>query len=394
MRHRALAATLLLSGVVACSLIVGIEPRPLRTTAGDAGLDAPPPDDLCRHTPVADPPSRDDSPEGRQFVMAINWLSYEKTGTDVAQGFDLDGTCTCTTGPTAHDGGPSCIPPDSGDPLASCDFADGIDDELAKIPYTQFDAVKSDTITRAIGCGRGGVLIVLVGYNGRANDSSVSVGIVPSFGILTPHEAGEPLAVCDAGKGPPPTYRARFDGTDRWSANDRFATKDTPINVFAGYVVDWTLVVRNAEHVPLTIGPIAFEGAGAELAGTLVPLDATGKELPTGSDAGAAAVRLDYGRIGGRVPATSVLAAVETLNPSSGDKSQVCPGGLFYEAIKVAVCTHLDLTANPGDDFTGAACSALSVGVSFTATPAVFGDPTSLDAGPPPCADSAPPTCG
>jgi hypothetical protein len=368
---------LALPSVAACALLVGIEERPLRQEPDvvDGGAEAGPTDPCLHATPPAAPLTDDDDTK-LDFTAAIRTLRYD---TGAPDGLDLDGTCTCQGGPgAARDGGPSCT---SREP--QCDFDGGIDNALLRIPFLQLEAFRGESLSAEIACGRGGLVLEIYGYNGRANDTNVAVGFMPTIGVLEPHEATEEPAECDGGSLRGKTYAPRWDGTDRFSPDDRFVRKGAPAVIFRAYVRDWTLVASAEGKVPLPIGPGLADTSQGTIVARVVPLDATGTPLPRTPGARAAGVRLE-GVLAGRGAVSAMMKVVERTRVGS---QHLCPGTPLYDEVKTTLCNAADLRSEPREDFTNLPCDAISLGLGFVAEPAMQGGAIGVDASPTGCED-------
>lgn len=380
-----------------CALVLGIEDKPVVIPDGGGvdAADATPPPDPCVHKFPPTAPATDDDPVLRAtFVVAARSFDLAEANDAGPIGLDLDDTCTCSTGPGArHDGGPSCT---SKTGAPTCDREGGVDNAFGGLAF--ITAVTSDPKSndRSIQCGRTALLLVIQGYNGRANDTSITLGPVLSPGLTTPHETngGEPPSDCNPdGGGLPVVYTPRWDGTDQWSSDTNFVGPPgtaQPLALLKGYVHDWVLVARAAKGqvVKVPFGPIVVAGSQMTVVARLEPLDAAGNPLPPDSATRAASVRVREGQIAVRASAKSALAGISSVNI---DKlGFLCPGNPLYENVKQSLCEALDVATDPELDFSGSACDAISAAVGFIGDPAQMrppDDPIGTDAGP--CANIA-----
>jgi hypothetical protein len=381
-----------LVGAAGCALILGIDDKPL--LQADAG---PPPPDPCQH--VVPPPrtGADDDPTrpSAQYVTAAKTFDLlpDDAGT---LGFDLDGTCACFRG-SAHDGGQSCTNAQAskGDPL--CDPDGGIDNALSSLQAIQLATSFGPLQNADAKCGRSNVLVVIGGYNGRANDPQVTFSPILSDGLDEPHETGESPSDCN-GPGLRTVYTPRWDGTDKWSTDDRFVsfhqTSPKPALIISGYVRDWTLVaddISGSEFV-VPFGPLVLRANQLTIVAELEPLDDSGNVLPPDTSTPAAKIRVKRGQFTGRVTSRSVLSAVSGVplrlgTGTGGATSYLCPGDSNYKLINNDLCQHLDLVADSTKDFSGAPCDAISAAARFTAEPAIMKEAEAApDASVTPCA--------
>ncbi|HEX8790164.1 MAG TPA: hypothetical protein VF765_04380 [Polyangiaceae bacterium] len=303
---------------------------------------APP---VCPEDFPPGPPAMDDpSDAGDQtFVVALHTLNVGLGDAGVAGlGYDLDKVYTCC------DGGPeSCKAAVTGQ--AHCDQSGGRDDSagellagLAKIDSAQFNTT---TVSQNLESGAYSVLVQVLHYNGTPNDTSVSVALYASSGVTN-----------DAG--------AAWNGSDTWQIDDAFTVNDSgaPLpNHFDpnAYVSDGTLVM----HVdfPLSLGSTGTGSFEIDLASGSI----TATVVRSG---GGYALR--DGQMSGRWNVSALLLAVQALKVLG---SPVCPGSNAYSLIKQQVCQYADIMNDPTQDLMGKTCDALSLGIGFTADPAILG---------------------
>jgi hypothetical protein len=402
----ALALSVTGAAIGACQVLAGIEDRTF--TVVDAS--APPPDageaggeaeaalpDPCEHS---GPPPRPQIPfdeTNYKYIVAIRSADFSGgDGAGHALGFDLDGVCTCDKRPgTAHGGASSCAAP-SGSSV--CDFDGGVDNAV----FTPFQSitkftpnVNGDLIGNQLMCGRQTLLIYIAGYNGKADDDLVSVGLVPSWGIQEPQEAGVPDADCYLTGSPEeraqPPYPARWDGTDRWSTFPNSVARGSgnvvPNGiVFDAYVAGYRLVVPTDPTRTMTffLGGSTITVAEPLVVADLVGIDGQGNDVDGGAPGGATNFRIAGGVLAGRVAAQQFLDGVGLLKKGSGDLLCQDPV-LTLAAIKV-VCPARDITSDPLRDIQtqpdGApyGCDAVSVAIRFSAVPAQIGEDYAPDA--------------
>jgi hypothetical protein len=340
--------------------------------------DARAPDDPCAHLTPPPPPDVDDDPSFSltPFVLAVSKIDVASAGL----GFDLDGVCSCDTrAGAAHDGGASC----SGVP--QCDGDGGVDDALTGLGA--FEVVKS--VDDALGVnfnitsGITTVLLLVTGYNGRANDKEVTVGFVLSEGIRD--GSGCPAA----GVGPNATgvYPPGWCGNDVWTVQKDLVSESSPpytptLNT-AGYVTNHRLVIPGGDtFVHMLIGPTEAKFGSPIFVGTLTPLAEDLSLRDPSSPPRSRAdrfYRIDDGVFAGRLSDASLLAVVGGVvlerNKQGGPSSYLCNSPLFAD-LKHEICTARDVAGSRSLDFDpNVACSALSMAYHLTALPAVPGDP-------------------
>lgn len=379
--------------VASAALLVGVAgacgssyaPHDEPAEAGPPDAVAPPDDsggpsvDPCLHAQPPGPPAADDAPDLDlpDIVLAVDKVTL---GAAVG-GFDLDGTCTCDGRPGgAHDAGPSCVTTG-----VLCDLDGGVDNTLG-VGSDQFGAfLKVDSIPNGlIAAGRRGGLLVIRGYNGKANDKSVSVASYVSDGIRS--DAGCPDASFDAKRG---TYTPGWCGNDPWSIDTAsVAAGNIPTTFGNGYVVDYHLVARvTSGDVRLPMGDVQTIALHeAIVSAQLVP-----------AGGGSSLFRISAGIVAGRASPHDVLAGFGTQvvgGPvdDGGFAERFCQQAAFAQ-LKTQLCAGRDVTKSQLTDFTNAPCDSISTSVGFTALPAVMGEPyTAVPPGDPcePGADGEP----
>lgn len=378
---------------MACHLIVGIgDDRFTYTPPADAGrsADAAPRD--CVH---ALPPPNSNIPQDsleRDVVLAFRSMSVTgRSAKSLVLGFDLDDHCTCDPLSSRRD---SCRLPTKPLRDGGCDDPGGIDNAVAVLgDQATFQALYSlgkveETLQRRINCGRLTPILVVTKYNGKADDSEVTAGTIPGFGILEAHEDGEQD---DAGcykpdQVPVAPFPAKWDGTDRWSVRendvDRTLQGRTPLPklLFQGYVRDYKLVLDGRSGTT----PVHSVLFGALmtiqtplLVGELVPLDASGAPIPREerNTTEATSFALVDGVLAGRVRSDDLLAAIGKSSASLGGdvSTPLCENEEFYGTFKAAICNARDISSLPANDGKGDPCDSLSVGIGFTAARALIG---------------------
>jgi hypothetical protein len=380
---------------VACQFLAGVDDHQfvlLPDAAPEAAVVdvAPAPPARC---PVGaqppPPPGADDEPNVLGvYVVAFRSFDF---GLAAATGYDLDGVCTCDPRDNStHGGGGSCVNPAS--PNAGCDFDGGVDNALAaglqRVPallIVQFET----QVNLQLKCGSGTVLLALFDYNGLANDTSVFVATVPSYGLRTPHDAGEiPVAGCTVEN--TGLFLPKWDGTDIWSvppgtASSKPRALTTPFQ--KGYVTNHQLVVdvrgqpdASAFGLPI-FGNVSLPLHAGVLVATIVPLERDGGVIEGGATSAPPAIGLADGLVAARARRSDVIqsgAYISTGTP--GTSPPFCKSGAAWEAFHTNLCAGPDIMSDPTADFTGQPCDALSSTFGFSAAPAQIGPDFQPDA--------------
>lgn len=355
--------------VAACVSLAGLSGD--APPAVDAGPDAPnqdaAPPDPCVHAVPPPPPAKDDDPVGvvPPLVVAVREVSLKGALDGGAPiGYDLDGVCTCFGDrTTAHGGDPSCVAPDGGAP--ACDGDGGADTQLTNLlaGYPDFfgTALKD----------RGGptLLIKITGYNGRANDREVFIGVYGSTGIYDDTGCG----ASDGGGVPP--YTPTWKGCDRWSLDEQYVIPGTsePTSFVSGYVTDHVLVMRpSAKTITFLVGNTSLDVAGSIVTARLVAVDANLVDIVPPPEVGKL-FRLEDGVVAGRATTTDALRSLAG-GMAFNDGGPLCGAASFYGVVKRSfLCPNADVSSNLAKDFTNAPCDSISVGAAFTALPAHAG---------------------
>lgn len=301
----------------------------------------------------------DPSDAGDQsFVVALHTIDvgFSDAGTS-RLGYDLDKVWTgCNGGgPDGSVGPESCKaamvgsthPDDNG---GRDDYAVKLLLALAQFDPSQFNAT---TVSQRLENGTYSVLLQILHYNGTPNDTSVSVGLYASNGVES-----------DAG--------AKWNGQDSWTIDDAFVVNDAgpilPTHFDANaYVSGGTLVMH--VNFPLSLGSSSTGGFTIALAAGLI----TAQVVPAGQGTYA----FTGGQIAGRWKVGDMLGAFQDITVSG---ATLCPGSSYYNLLKGQACGYADIMTDPTQDFTGQTCDGLSLGIGFTADPALLGSivPTPL----------------
>jgi len=388
-RRLVLATTLALFGVAACQLVLGLE-KPTEfepvSDAGDAGRDSeidgggggdaacvpsefPPPK-------VSDTPSPDSNPGESTFYMAVRAFSVGGEANLPGANLDcVDTVCSADKPPLS-----SCVPREGAD---ICDEPGGVDNQVGRIVMKKFfldvdEQLGAEDISR----GKYGQVIVVTGYNGLPNDSSVGVGFAPSPGFFKTEELCLPLPVdsgapsfcfppgekcpptpaeccgdcVDGGCGPIP----RWDGCDKWLQDERYSLGSTPAVTVPGYVRDSVLYVRPSDGYPF---PLQLGRAVATLraAGLVARVERTDDfGMPSDPANRARRLRLRDARVFGRVSSAELLEFVTRFRQA---KTGACLPYFAFDSLRKEVCRSQDvalaLSASSGT------CDAFSMGVRF-----------------------------
>jgi len=376
-RRLAVLAFSLGTTALACQLVAGIERvDKLDPPPPEAGPDlyVPPVVDPCNHVRPPARPTSDDAPGESlsPIYLALREVTLSPTTDAGAIGFDLDNSCTCDTRPgTSFDGGESCV----SSRAAQCDSDGGIDNQagLAIASYATFiDIDKAATVNTRIAEGRQTSIVVLTRYNGRANDSEVGFGLFTSEGMREGINC--PGSTTDVNGFTTPGWC----GEDKWTASESTVTgKDgnfVPRSAGTGYVTNYQFVVELNSPGSLPFGAYHLTLGSPVSSGRLVPLDANLKPVDTSKGPGLELIkhwRIEDAVIGGRIPASELLAAAGTLftpgDSGAGPKPPLCASPLF-DVLKTQICDQIDISASKAFDFIpNAKCDSLSMAIGLTA---------------------------
>jgi hypothetical protein len=311
---------------VACSLLDPIGEEYTRGSPDAGAFDNGLNPNGCRPKHWPAPPSENSEPNlKRGFISAFESFSLSETpDTDIpAVGYDLDGVCSESCRPTGQrDAEPE---------------PDGVDNQFNKLFSFALSVKNGPFVTPDLYIRKGelGALIQISNYNGGPNDTEITVGIALS--------RGTPLV--DGGHPAP-----QFDGRDTWS----WSSRDASVSQTA-YVSMGTLVAEFPTFI-VPLGPYGIRIQHAFLIGQ-VTVDGAG-------------VRIDEGRIVGRVLRKEVLSLVG-IQEEEGKLS--CNKTGIYQNVLDFVCPGADILANGGTD-PGANCDALSIAVRIKVSPALKGE--------------------
>jgi hypothetical protein len=367
-------ATLAATG--ACAALVGLPDVPdLPVARSDADASDGSADgaegSLCPPTtPPARPASDDPSSNGEQtFIVAMRTLDMgfpPDGGSPVAHGYDLDHVATCCQAAPE-----SCV---SGTATAHCDGDGGIDNSGGQFvaDIQKVAPAFSDTeVSQHFETGLYTVLFQVQHYNGTANDTQVTVGVLASHGIDGPPDAATP---------------PKWDGTDTWTvdSDDVFDPSARPITPGRfdshAYVAGGVLV--GAVDFPMSLGASGGSRLVVSLTGTVVTANVVA--------GGGGTFRFEGAQVAGRWSTHAFLAELPSIYAFG---AFICRSTNTYATLKPLICKAADVTGDPSLDRTGATCDALSLAFGFTAFPAQFGRVLPPAPRPQNCPDAGPDDC-
>ena len=346
----------------ACQLLLGIEDRSAveAPTNEESSTPEPPRDagpdtfDPCSSDNVpAAPPEVDASSErDRDLLFAMNRIDF---GIDAGLpfGLNLDKHCTCP-------GESACNRPAGSLPI--CDEPNGVDNATKGVLATlrRFGVLDERTLNETLDSGGSRALLRLQGYNGEANDPSVTMSIYGSLGV-----------------------EGTFTGTDkdRWRVDSETVVGgnlDAPTFRTGAWVRNSVLV---APFLDFTLRLGGDKGQ--------VP-------LTTKLSAGYLIARIDPtgtldGVIAGRWDVESALDSIQSFRILDGSVS-MCAGTDSFKLVQDFMCLATDVRTNNAEDGLNRPCNALSVHLGFSGRLASFGSVRQrADAGVTPCPTR--PTC-
>jgi hypothetical protein len=293
-----------------------------------------------------------------------------------AFGYDLDKTCTCP-------GPPSCLQPKGAFSGEDCDNHGGLDNKSIQL-FRLLPAPASTGTTQVdqgLMAGQYGLLIRISNYNGMPNDPNITVDFYVSNGLERD----------DAGAIPTP----KFDGTDRWTIDPGSIQNGTQamFSDDSAYVTTTgtagsPVFVAHFSQLPISFGDrTILGGATMQLSDAIV----TGTIQPVPYDGGSGVgLGIMQGTIAGRWPTKQILSTVATIPEEGGFLCGSDPNPYnaeSYVVLKVIVCEAADITHEQSQDKMGAPCDAISVGMQFSAVPALLGDPLMVPPAPAGCVD-------
>jgi hypothetical protein len=332
--------------------------------AGHAAETGPP---GCMRATYPDPPGgMDDGTALPGLVFAVHSIDMGDNGD--TPGYDLDNVCTCF-----DDAGPSCT---GRSPQLStyCDATGGVDNQAAKLfelielPLTSA-LFGSDYFSAKASEGVWSLLIQVVGYNGMPDDPQVQVALFPSSGL----------------GGPTPAW----NGDDVWLISGQSVGDggvSTPLFTSnGGYVAGGVLVAT----LPTT--EVTLAGASSETITVRLSAGVLTAQITQVGGMWA----LKSGIISARWALADVFKSLSSYRDNNG-KPICTDSGYSYSVAKSTICNDADILVD-GTQPKSAPCDALSIGLGFTADPAVIGpiaDAGAVTDGCPPATDPANDSCG
>jgi hypothetical protein len=215
----------------------------------------------------------------------------------------------------------------------------------------------------ALDHGKFSLLFRLGRWNGEANDPEVSLQVLNAFDANRGTDGG-----------------ARFDGNDTWVIDGESLISNIPTSpVLKAYVTNGVLVAEMPSLVFKARVPTNNE-KWLLLRVVLRDAHITARITRT-----ATGFTLDEGQIGGRSPSAELLTLAMYLG--------VCPGSVAFDSVKPLLCDARDLPVDPAKDGRDFACDAVSVGVSFEASPANAAATVDMPPDALPCAAMMPMDC-
>ncbi len=312
----------------------------------DVGVpEAGPP--VCNRATYPDPPSgMDGGVSGPTLVFALRSIDIGDMGT--TPGYDLDNTCTCL-----YDAGPSCTGA-SGQVSTYCDLPagsgnEGIDNQASKlfslIELPVGPAVFSSSVfSLQANSGAWSLLFRIEDYNGLPDDPSVEVTLFPTPG---------------------------FGGTPAWMGNDAWPVNASSVDGGLSnpkYVSNGAYVAGGTLVASMPTAALTMHGGG---------YDAITIQL----SAGVITAQLSQlnglwymknGVIAARWALSDVFKALGSYRDNNG--VPICTSDVpTYTIAKQAICQDADILVD-GTQPKSAPCDALSIGLGFTADPALLGE--------------------
>jgi hypothetical protein len=278
-------------------------------------------------------------------------------------GYDLDHDCTCP-------GQRSCTPRSGAPPAESCDDKrgrDNIDIQLFRLLESAASAGTTQ-IDQGLSAGQYGLLLEIQDYNGTENDPVVTVNFYVSNGLNRDADGGIPTP--------------KLDGTDRWTIDPSSyvgqQTGGTPAyTADVAYVTGGTLVAHIPQSIPIAFGDRSFlGGATMELYGAVIVGQLQLQQFDSGIP-NSFGFAITQGTIAGRWSTRQLLSTLATIPEEGGFLCLTDPSlynQYLYKAFKAVACLAADISQDPSNDNKGVPCDAISVGMQFTAVPALRGD--------------------
>jgi hypothetical protein len=328
----------------------------------DTGTDSP-----CGRVGIPDPPTTDVPGDGGDvtFTVALDRVDFgiapDAGGPAVPVGYNLDKFCTVSSL-----GGNSCGTSTSGTAFSTYVVdkdMNGLDNagfNLIKYLTTLGDAFKPEEVNARLQAGQFSIVIVVGGYNGGPEDTSVTVDAFPSYG-LSGASGQEPVI---------------FAASDVWLIDQNAYVPGTSGSLYrsaTAYVTGGKLVAQ----LPSLAFTISVSDPDPRLTLAFNDVVATADIVPTmGSKS---LYRATNGILAGRWATRTFFGAVA---PLAYQGAPICTSGAFA-ILHNQVCGARDIMANGVNDDTGASCDAISVGMAFDSyavdTTAKGTAPTSAD---------------
>ncbi len=320
----------------------------------------------CMHASWPTPPDKDDpGPNDVDFVAAIRkiYIGEDNLKDGATVGYDLDKTCTC------KGDGVSCLEPKGTTEKDHCDGPNGIDNYGAHLFYdaSLFSTkLSSAKLSENANAGSWSVLIRVKDYNGKSNDSQVTVSLYPSPGY------NQQTCV-------PMTQGPKWDGSDYWPVDIISLDKGNgpgsnggegcpgPIT---GYSYDNPIYVDKQGYV--SAGTLVANLPESQLVissqGTTIGIHLTAGFLTGNIEMGPFGYRIVKGMLTGRWKLGDVFKVIGAFTVGN---SQLCTNNALYGTFKTAVCKAPDITASIGGPTTP--CDAVSFATQFETETAHLG---------------------
>ena len=327
--HRA-AALLAIAGVAAafgCSLIADYDGFDTgRTAVADAG---------CGKM-IPGKPVDASAGGGPELVAITSKMQLVTPDGGLPLGYNLDGICNvCASAITRG----SCNV--NGDFTVACDDPGGIDNTLSRA----VSGIFSDTsqLDRDIAAGKEGVLVQVKDYNGKSDDTQVTVAI---YNVASLNDGGA----------------AKLDGTDTTAVTDDSLLSDhPPANTIPPRYVDLNayvnngVLVANLDSFPLRFLIPDFLGGADATAPLVANISFTEAKLVGHIVVTGNGFSMADGQIVGRVKLSDIGTQLGIIG--------YC--GEIEAGVKGQVCKNLDLAEGSKADGTTGACRAVSAAVGI-----------------------------
>lgn len=388
MRPRQLALLACVGGVAlwGCNLVLGLEAPagsaptafvlPVEADAAADAIEAASPDPCAASEPPGPPEQDDDRDTSLPPTYFITRTTKALRRDGAVAGLNLDGFRTCVTPGPGIKTGSSCVRQGSRiDAAVPCDTDQCGGDNSFSLIANGLDAVVLGGVERATSTGLKGVLVYIAGYNGRANDRDVTVGVAGTSGIFSDigcdglPRGRTPTTFTNVVRGPDGNlalaYPSSFDGCDRWCVEPKIDVSVeadgtlTPLRTVRAYVRDHILVVRGLGALPFGLGDIVFDIGSPVVTARLDAFT---------NDAGQRGVKATDITIAGRMTLDTLLPVLGSMK-FEGQSTTMCNQRALYEAVALEVCAAADLTGNAALDGQGGPCDSVSIGLSAEATP-------------------------